>query len=407
MNKDVGLRHCRLRFMNRRQYTKLLKSGRLRMTSLQSHALSNWISAASQAETQEIGVPVTMPAVAITPAPEVTQQASVGPIANSVVSDGNAHPAYLPQPGPAESEPWPPQGQPMTDEPAFEPTSTPHTNHTSVSSPGPLGANVSSAPAPVAPVDTAADDDQDDNNLFKVIKKIRTEKARLEGGAMKWMPEKLVYGVAQALKDLRSANRSSKKRLFAKQRPTSLTGSVKVATRNYEGFMAGDKKARSQRSRDWINAYMQLVLEIYVGRKPEGSTLAPPSPRPMPQNGAAAAAAAAAADDDDDDTDGGDAAATGGDDDGQTETVEEEEPIDDGMIPAELAMGPDEVGGGVHDYTVYEFYHNSDTAPPTDDQEETGPSDQATPPLPSVDPAEVASMIADMNIQQGSSSSSS
>lgn len=91
-------------------------------------------------------------------------------------------------------------------------------------------------------------------------------------GPMQWMPDKVVYGVKEALKDLRSANSKSKKRLLSRKGPISTTGSVKF-TCNFEGFMPGDRMARPQAKRDWINAYMQLVLDKRCGRVDADETL--------------------------------------------------------------------------------------------------------------------------------------
>lgn len=126
-------------------------------------------------------------------------------------------------------------------------------------------------PAP-APATAADEDDDDDNCLIKVIRKSRKKTALFKTGPMQWMPDKVVYGVKEALDDLRAANRKSKKRLLSRKGPISQTGSVKFPC-NFEGFMPGDWVARPQAKRDWINAHMQLVLDKRCGRFPDHATL--------------------------------------------------------------------------------------------------------------------------------------
>lgn len=55
-------------------------------------------------------------------------------------------------------------------------------------------------------------------------------------GPMQWMPDKVVYGVKEALKDLRAANCKSQKRLLSRMGPISLTGSVKF-TCDFKGYI--------------------------------------------------------------------------------------------------------------------------------------------------------------------------
>lgn len=407
MNEDAGLRRCRLRFMKRRQYTRLLKGERLRRNSLEDQPLSIGIRAESQEGTQTMVPASTLP-VAIIPtdglvseeiprpvlAPEATQEANVAHAAATVGFNENTHTVYQSQRGTANTDLQAPDGQPTDQSAAYPPIPIPHTYDASVSSapfdasvaPPPVPMPVASAAVPSTPVSVAPatasaaaaeDEDDDDNNLMKVIKNTRAKKALFTEGPMKWMPDKVVYGVREALKDLRAANRKSKKRIFSRKKPISLAGSIKV-TKNFEGLMPGDKMARPQAKRNWINAYMQLVLDKRCGRLPADATLPPRLVKKANDEAA-------------DENKKGDSAGVDGDD-GETKTVENGVDAYDDMIPAELAMGPDEVGGGVYDYTVYEFYKNSDAAA-TDDKQAS--------------PADVASMMSKMKIQHGASSSSS
>lgn len=170
------------------------------------------------------------------------------------------------------------------------------------------------APAPVE------DDEDDDNNLLKAHRRVRAKRNILVGGPMKWMPEEVVYGLKEALKDLREANRKAKKRLLSRKKPISTTAFVSF-TKNFEGFMPGDWTTRSKAKRAWINYYMQRVLDKACGREPK-ITPAPKVPgdkeksRPSEPVG----------------------------NDGTAETVKDgAEDVDD-LLPPGWAMGEDEVG---------------------------------------------------------------
>lgn len=124
-----------------------------------------------------------------------------------------------------------------------------------------------SVPVPaVAPPPVDDNDEDDDNNLLKAHRRVRAKRNILVGGPMKWMPEEVVYGLKEALKDLKAANRKAKKRLLSRKKPISTTAFVDF-TKNFEGFMPGDWATRSKAKRAWINAYMQRVLDKACGRE--------------------------------------------------------------------------------------------------------------------------------------------
>lgn len=186
--------------------------------------------------------------------------------------------------------------------------------------------NALSAP-PSVPVPTVApppvDDDEDDNNLVKAHRRVRAKRNILVGGAMKWMPEEVAYGLKEALKDLKEANRKAKKRLLSRKKPISTTAFVDF-TKNFEGFMPGDWTNRPKAKRAWINAYMQRVLDKACGREPK-ITPAPKVPDKKDQS---------------------DPSASNGND-GVAETAKGGADDVDDLLPAGWAMGEDEVGNGL------------------------------------------------------------
>lgn len=171
-----------------------------------------------------------------------------------------------------------------------------------------------------APVD---DDEDDDNNLLKAHRRVRANCNILVGGAMKWMPAEVAYGLKEALKDLKEANRKAKKRLLSRKKPVSTTAFVDF-TKNFEGFMPGDWTTRPKANRAWINAYMQRILDKACGRKP---AITPASKVPSEK-------------------DKGDPSASGGND-GVAETAKGGADDVDDLLPAGWAMGEDEVGNGL------------------------------------------------------------
>lgn len=181
-----------------------------------------------------------------------------------------------------------------------------------------------SAPVPtLAPPPVDDNDEDDDNNLLKAHRRVRAKRNILVGGPMKWMPEEVVYGLKEALKDLREANRKAKKRLLSRKKPISTTAFVSF-TKDFEGFMPGDWTIRPKAKRAWINAYMQRVLDKACGREPK-ITPAPKVPgdkeksRPSEPVG----------------------------NDGTAETVNDGTDDVDDLLPPGWAMGEDEVDNGL------------------------------------------------------------
>lgn len=193
--------------------------------------------------------------------------------------------------------------------------------------------NAMSAPPPVpapalAPPVIDDDEDDDDNNLLKAHRRVRAKRNILVGGPMKWMPEEVAYGLKEALKDLKEANRKAKKRLLSRKKPISTAAIVKF-TKNFEGFMPGDWATRPKAKRAWINDYMQRVLDKACGRRPE-ITITPAAPSKKEQSGPPAS----------------------GGNDGAAKTAESVANDDDDLLPPGWAMGEDEVGGGLSDFVA-------------------------------------------------------
>lgn len=186
-----------------------------------------------------------------------------------------------------------------------------------------------SVPAPaLAPPAIDDDEDDDDNNLLKAHRRVRAKRNILVGGPMKWIPEEVAYGVKEALKDLKAANRKAKKRLLSRKKPVSTTAFVKF-TKNFEGFMPGDWATRPKANRAWINDYMQRVLDHACGRRPAVAN-PPPAPKKKEQSDKSA-------------SDGNDGEAK------TSEDVANDDDNDD-LLPPGWAMGEDEVGGGLSDF---------------------------------------------------------
>lgn len=186
-----------------------------------------------------------------------------------------------------------------------------------------------SVPAPAnAPPTIDDDEDEDDNNLLKAHRRVRAKRNILVSGPMKWVPEEVAYGVKEALKDLKAANRKSKKRLLSRKKPTSAKAFVEF-TKNW-GFLPGDWATRSKGNRAWINDYWQRVLEHACGRRPAVAN-PPKKPKKKEQS---------------------EPLASGGDD-GTAETAEGvADDDDDDLLPPGWAMGEDEVGGGLSDFVA-------------------------------------------------------
>lgn len=181
-----------------------------------------------------------------------------------------------------------------------------------------------SVPVPtLAPPPVDDNDEDDDNNLLKAHRRVRAKRNILVGGPMKWMPEEVVYGLKEALKDLREANRKAKKRLLSRKTPISTTAFVDF-TKDFEGFMPGDWTTRPKAKRAWINAYMQRVLDKACGREPK-ITPAPKVPGDKKKSGPSER----------------------GGNDGAAETAKDgAEDVDD-LLPPGWAMGEDEVDNGL------------------------------------------------------------
>lgn len=389
-NRDAGLKHCRLMFMNRRRYDRRLKGERVRrsqegtQTMVPDTTLSAVIMPTDGLSSEVIPHPISAPeATNVTPAvAPVEFSVSQSVPADASVQAPNQQPAYQP-----------------ADYPPQEMAPKPSINDASVSSGLPAAsATTPTVPAPIISTTAAADDDEeDDNNLIKSHRKVRRKLALFKEGPMKWMPDKVVYDLKDALKDLEAANYKAKKRLLSRKRPISLTGSMKV-TKNFEGLMPGDRMARPQAKRDWINAYMQLVLDKRCRRVPADATL---PPRPVKKSDGEAAGENEKKDP---------AAADGGD--AATKTVQSQADDDFDILPPGWAMGDDEVGGGVNDLTVYQYYTSSGPAATDDSQANEAEVDsQATDQHAEViTPADarasgLESMMSKMKIQHGASSS--
>lgn len=175
----------------------------------------------------------------------------------------------------------------------------------------------------IVPPSVDDNDEDDDNNLLKAHRRVRAKRNILVGGPMKWMPEEVVYGLKEALKDLREANRKAKKRLLSRKKPISTTAFVSF-TKNFEGFMPGDWMTRPKAKGAWINAYMQRVLDKACGREPK-ITPAPKVPGDKEKSGPSEP----------------------GGDDGAAETAKESADDEDDLLPPGWAMGEDEVGNGL------------------------------------------------------------
>lgn len=181
-----------------------------------------------------------------------------------------------------------------------------------------------SVPVPaVAPPPFDDNDEDDDNNLLKAHRRVRAKRNILVGGPMRWMPEEVVYGLKEALKDLREANRKAKKRLLSRKKPISTTAFVDF-TKDFEGFMPGDWTTRPKAKRAWINAYMQRVLDKACGREPK-ITPAPKLPGDKKKSGPSEP----------------------GGDDGAAETAKDGADDVDDLLPPGWAMGEDEVDNGL------------------------------------------------------------
>lgn len=175
----------------------------------------------------------------------------------------------------------------------------------------------------LAPPPVDDNDEDDDNNLLKAHRRVRAKRNILVGGPMKWMPEEVVYGLKEALKDLREANRKAKKRLLSRKKPISTTAFVSF-TKNFEGFMPGDWTTRPKAKRAWINTYMQRVLDKACSREPK-IIPAPKVPGDKKKSGPSEP----------------------GGDDGAAETAKDgAEDVDD-LLPPGWAMGEDEVDNGL------------------------------------------------------------
>lgn len=389
-NRDAGLRHCRLRFVNRRRYNRWLKVERVRRSL-------------DGAQTM---VPGTTTPIPIMPTDGLSSEVIPHPI--SAPEATNVTPAVAPvgfpvsQPVPAPADVQAPNQQPASQTADYPPEGmapNPSMNDASASSSLPTtSATTPSVPAPVVSAAPAADDDdEDDNNLIKSHRKVRRNIALFTEGPMKWMPEKVAYGLKEALKDLKAANRRSKRRLLSRKRPISLTGSMKFS-KNFEGLMPGDRMARPQAKRDWINAYMQLVLDKRCGRVPADATL---PPRQVQKSDSKAAGEKEQKDPADADGD-----------DAENKTAEGVVDDDFDILPPGWAMGDDEVGGGVDDFTVYQHYTSSGPATTDDSQanEEEADSQATDQPADVISTVDVRasgleSMMSKMKIQHGAFSS--
>lgn len=256
--------------------------------------------------TQELITPAPVPM----PSNEVTQSADL------------SQPG-LPNPNPEPFNPQP--AEPVVVNVPQENVSLPFThdgvadvatNHTFSAPP--------SVPVPVvASTPVEENDEDDDNNLLKAHRRVRAKRNILVGGPMKWIPEDVVYGLKEALKDLKAANRKAKKRLLSRKKPISTTAFVDF-TKNFEGFMPGDWASRPKANRAWINAYMQRVLDKACGREPK-ITPAPKVSAEKEKSGPSES----------------------GGDDGAADTAKDgAEEVDD-FLPPGWAMGDDEVGNSL------------------------------------------------------------
>lgn len=175
------------------------------------------------------------------------------------------------------------------------------------------------------------DEEDDDNNILKAHRRARVKRDVLVGGPMRWMPEKVAYGLKEALRDLKAANRRAKKRLMSRKKPISTAALVDFA-KDFEGFMPGDRATRSKAKRAWINSQMQGMLDEACGRSP-------------PKKSTPTTAASSTAP-------GGDKqsgpSASGGND-GAADTAKTGANDDDDLLPADWAVGEDEVCDGIPD----------------------------------------------------------
>lgn len=151
------------------------------------------------------------------------------------------------------------------------------------------------------------------------------------GGPMRWMPEKVAYGLKEALRDLKAANRRAKKRLLSRKTPIS-TAALVAFVKDFEGFMPGDCATRSKAKRAWINSQMQGMLDKACGRSP------PKKPTPTTATSSTAPG---------EDKQSG-LSAPGGNE-GAADTAKTGINDDDDLLPADWAVGEDEVGGGIPD----------------------------------------------------------
>lgn len=270
--------------------------------------------------------------------PDTTKQ-PITPAAVIVAPNESTQSAGPSQLGAAKAiPPIPPRPQPFKPQPAGDtavkvslennPLPSAHDGVADVNPANPLSAPPSVPASANAPPTIDDDEDEDDNNLLKAHRRVRAKRSILVSGPMKWVPEEVAYGVKEALKDLRQANRKSKKRLLSRKKPISSMALVNFS-KNL-GFMPGDWATRSKANRAWINDYWQRVLDHACGRRPAVAN-PPKKPKKKEQSGPSA-------------SDGND---------GATETAESvADDDDDDFLPPGWAMGDDEVGGGLSDYVA-------------------------------------------------------
>ncbi|KAG6365702.1 hypothetical protein INS49_007313 [Diaporthe citri] len=235
----------------------------------------------------------------------VTSQELITPATVIVAPNESTQPANPSQLGAAKAIPPRPQSfkqQPAGDTAVNAPleNTLPPSAHDGATGLNPTNALSAppSVPAPaLAPPAKDDDEEDDDNNLLKAHRRVRAKRNILVGGPMKWMPEEVAYGLKEALKDLKEANRKAKKRLLSRKKPISTTAAS--------------------------------LIRLAAGAP--AVTITPVKPSSKEQTGPSAS----------------------GGDDGAAKTAESvANDDDDDLLPPGWAMGEDEVGGGLSDFVA-------------------------------------------------------